>query len=390
MSKKKTLLVAASALLLVGGTTSCTKEVVAPIAMEFGRKYDSDLPFWDSDKTSRTYKSGNVKDIGYDYLATGDSSLVGRKLNFILLIADVTSDCTCFAKFRASIASYIDSSNAFVYSINPSEFKDKADLGLKFSTGLGYESIAIFQNGAVKYQRQRAGENDSWSTEAETFKTWMKARVSVSNMLYLDVLQLEKLVADPATISGFDHAVIGFVRDRCPDCSYLSDHFLKEYNQSTHAESYLIDCDVPGLHDDNDGKTAQTQWSAFKVKYGLAASSSPEFGFEAGYVPSFQFRRASNVIEDADVYVNDTLEINADGTTCSVKSTYWDGTRDHPFFDSLAKDVVRDFSKVEALKSIPKSDYEAYERDYYWNHDKAAVYHDPILKGFLDYYISAK
>jgi hypothetical protein len=27
--------------------------------------------------------------------------------------------------------------------------------------------------------------------------------------------------------------------------------------------------------------------------------------------------------------------------------------------------------------------------DYYaWAHDKAAVYHDPLIKGFLDYYIS--
>src|SRR5574344_1771829 len=119
----------------------------------------------------------------------------------------------------------------------------------------------------------------------------MKARVSVSNMLYLDVLQLEKLVADPATISGFDHAVIGFVRDRCPDCSYLSDHFLKDYNLTAHAESYIIDCDVPGLHDNADG-TTNSKWGDFKDTYGLSKAKDADFGFDTGFVPTFQFRRA--------------------------------------------------------------------------------------------------
>ena len=392
MSKKKTVLLAFSALAFAGGMTACTKEVITPVQIEFGRKYDADLPLWDYDSTSRTYKVGNVKDIDYDHLADSSSGLVGRKLNFVLLIADVTTDCNCFAKFKSSITSYIQSSNAFFYSINPSEFKDKDALGLKVSTAEGSESIAIFENGAVKYQRQRAGEADTWSTNADTFKTWMNARVKVSNMLYIDVLQLEKLVVDPSSFAGSNHAVIGFFRDRCPDCSYLSDHFLKNYNLTEHAESYVIDCDVPGLHDPKDGTTASTteskaQWTAFKALYGLAKSSDPEFGFDTGYVPAFQFRRADSVYDMA-VYVNDSLALNSDKSTCSIASTYWDGTRSHDFFTSLASTVATNFLTIDALKSIPSSDYEEDSGDYYWAHDKAAVYHDPLMKGFLDYYIS--
>jgi hypothetical protein len=392
MKQIKTLFLAANALLLAGGMSSCTKEVISPVALSFGRKYDADLAFYDNDETSRTYKIGNIKNIDYDYLTKGDTSLIGRQMNFVLLVADVTTDCTCFAKFKASIAAYIEQTNAFVYAIAPTEFKDKETLGIPVSTSLGYESIAIFEKGTLRYSRQRAGEEDSWSTDAETFKSWMKARVSVASMLYIDVLQLEKLVADPSTLSGFDHAVVGFVRDACPDCSYLSDHFLKDYNLGEHAESYLIDCDVPGLHNNADGTTNKTQWTAFKVKYGLASSSDPEFGFDTGYVPSFQFRRAGNVIEDAEVYVNDDIALNADGVTCALASTYWDGSRNHPFFESLASSIETNLLKVDALKAIPASDYtsEVYNGTTYlsWNHDKAALYHDPILKGFLDYYLA--
>jgi hypothetical protein len=282
-------------------STACTKEVITPVQIEFGRKYDADLPLWDYDSTSRTYKVGNVKDIDYDHLADSSSGLVGRKLNFVLLIADVTTDCNCFAKFRSSITSYIQSSNAFFYSINPSEFKDKDTLGLKVSTAEGSESIAIFENGAVKYQRQRAGEADTWSTNADTFKTWMNARVKVSNMLYIDVLQLEKLVVDPSLFTGTDHAVIGYFRDRCPDCSYLSDHFLKNYNLTEHAESYVIDCDVPGLTTRKTApppqpRKAKPNGPLSKRSMASPRASDPEFGFDTGYVPAFQFRRADSVV----------------------------------------------------------------------------------------------
>jgi hypothetical protein len=391
MSKKKTVLLAFSALAFAGGMTACTKEVITPVQIEFGRKYDADLPLWDYDSTSRTYKVGNVKDIDYDHLADSSSGLVGRKLNFVLLIADVTTDCNCFAKFKSSITSYIQSSNAFFYSINPSEFKGKDTLGLKVSTAEGSESVAIFENGAVKYQRQRAGEADTWSTNADTFKTWMNARVKVSNMLYIDVLQLEKLVIDPSRFTGTDHAVIGYLRDHCPDCSYLSDHFLKTYNLTEHAESYVINCDVPGLHDNADG-TTNTKWQDIKDTYGLSKTKDPDFGFDTGYVPTFQFRRAGNLVEDAEVYVNDSIDVNSDGTTCSIKATYWDGSRPNPFFASLDKSVVTDFTKVAALQTIPLADCETYVsqgKTYYgWAHDKAAIYHDPLIKGFLDYYIS--
>jgi hypothetical protein len=395
MIKTKFLFLALSALSLAGGLSACSNETPTPVALEFGRKYDADLPLWDADSTSRTYKVGNVKVIGYSDLT---SLIEDRKASFALLVADVNSDCTCFVPFKATLKSYIQSDNAFLYAINPSEFdgSGKSTYDLKVSAGSGSESVAIFENGTLKYQRQRSGENDSWSNDAATFRSWMAARVSYSSMLYIDVLQLDKIIADSSSFNGLDQCTIGFFRDRCGDCRYLSDNFLKTYNATTHAESYVIDCDVPGLHDPKDGSTAATsesaaQWAAFKVKYGLAQSATTPYGFDTGYVPSFLHYQNGEVI-DAEVYDNDTLEAGSAANTYKITGTYWDNSRSHDFFSGLKNNEVTNFLTTPALQAIPASDVTNYgtaaEPYYAWNHDKAAVYHDPLIKAFLDCYIS--
>lgn len=395
MRKTKFLFLAFSALSLVGGLSACSNDTPTPVALEFGRKYDADMPLWDSEPTSRTYKVGNLKLIGYTDLV---GLIESRKISFVLFVGDATSDCTCFSYFRDSLKSYIQSSNAFIYAIKPSEFNGdgKKTYAINVSADSGRESIAIFENGALKYQRQRAGENDAWSNDPTTFKNWMNARVSVSSMLYIDLAQLEKIVVDSTPFNGLDHCTIGFFRDRCGDCRYLSDNFLKTYNLSTHAESYVIDCDVPGIHDPVDGTTdptvaSQAQWAAFKAKYGLAVSATNPLGFDTGYVPTFLYYQ-NGAIADAAVYDNDSIEANATGGTYKVASSYWDGSRTHEFFSSLKNNEVKNFLSEGALQAIPSSDVTPYSYEnvtsYMWNHDKAALYHDPLLKGFLDFYIS--
>ncbi len=395
MIKNKFIFLALSAVSLIGGLSACSSESVTPVAMEFGRKYDAALPLWDYEKTSRTYKVGNMKVIGYSDLS---GFIDDRKLSFVLFVGDVTTDCTCFSYFKSTLKTYIQSTNAFIYAIDPSEFNGdgKKTYDLKVSANQGNESIAIFENGALKYQRQRSGENDSWSNDATTFKNWMNARVSFSSMLYIDVLQLEKIVLDSSSFNGLDQCTIGFFRDRCGDCRYLSDNFLKTYNAGTHAESYVIDCDVPGIHDPSDGTTASTseskaQWTAFKAKYGLAKSETTPFGFDSGYVPTF-LHYSNGSVDDADVYDNDTLAQATTASTYKVSASYWDGSRSHEFFSSLKNNEVTNFVTNPALQAIPEGDITAYsegtETSYFWNHDKAAVYHDPLIKAFLDYYIS--
>jgi hypothetical protein len=391
---KKALFFSAASLFLVGSLTSCSKDEITPVHLEFGRKYNADLPLWDNDPTSSTYLVGNLKNIGYTSLT---ALIESQKQSFILLVADVTTTCLCFSYFKSSLVSYMKKSNAYIYSINPSEFNGGVShYDLNVSSAEGYETLAIFEKGKLKYQRTRAGQDDTWSNDADTFITWMNARISVSSMLYIDIKQLDAALKGTLSLNGLDQFTVGFFRDRCTDCRYLSEHFLLDYNALAHAESYVIDCDVPGLHDPKDGTTSSTeeskaQWSAFKLKYGLALTNENPLGYGTGYVPSF-INYQSGAVRDLDVYVNDDIVLNTDQTTCSIETTYWDGTRSHEFFDSAKADLVKDFSKISALKNISKDDYTAIvdgSATYYiWNHDKAALYHDPLLKSFLDYYLA--
>jgi len=395
MMKTKFILLTLGAFSLVGGLSACAEQTPAPVQLEFGRKYDKDLPLWDAEVSSRTYKVGNVKVLGYSDLG---GLIEDRKASFVLLVADVTSDCTCFSSFKASIESYLQSSNAFFYAINPNEFDGagKNTYGLNVTSTQGNESVAIFEDGALKYQRKRSGENDSWSNDPTAFASWMKARVKVSNMLYIDLLQLEQIVVDSTPFNGLDHFTLGFFRERCTDCRYLADSFLKSYNASEHAESYVIDCDVPGIHDPKDGSTtatdeSKTQWAEFKIKYGLALSPETPFGFDSGYVPTFLYY-SNGVVADAAVYDNDSLAPSETPDTYKIDGTYWDGSRQHEFFSSLKNNEVTNFLSANALQAISNSDVDTYSNNggsiYLWKHEKAALYHDPLLKGFLDFYIS--
>lgn len=392
----KALFFAAGALFMVTGATSCTKETVTQVALEFGRKYNAELPLWDTDSTSSTYLVGNLKLIAYTDLT---ALITTKKQSFVLLVADVNTSCTCFSTFRSTLLSYIKNTNAYIYAIKPSEFNGGVNqYNLNVSSAEGAESVAIFEKGVLKYQRQRNGQEDSWSNDISVFQAWMDARVSISSMLYIDIKQLDAAIKGTLSLNGFDQFTIGFFRGRCGDCSYLAEHFLTTYNQTEHAESYLIDCDVPGIHDPKDGTTDPTDeskatWAKFKKDYGLASEVNTAYGYSTGYVPCFQNRQNGEVV-DMEVYDNDILVPNPDGVTCYLGkgNTYWDGSRDHAFFSKLPASAAKDFTQVPALQKITKDDYTSYtygtETDYYWNHDKAAVYHDPLIKAFLDYYIT--
>jgi hypothetical protein len=338
-------------------------DTVNAVNLDFGRLYDSSL--------SPTEFAGRVTSLTYSGLLARHSN----QDNFLLLVAEVNSTCVCFAKFRTTLLHYLSVYNADLYVIAPSEFDGagKDTFNLKLG-GQGYETLAIFKEGSVAYQNQRAGEEDSWSNDYDTFLAWVKARVHIPAMLYVKLDQLDSLE------QSHSEYVLGFLRASCPDCSYLTRHFLKSFNAGDLNESYVIDCDAPGIRYDAQGNYDAAQWQAFKDKYGLSLLNNKEFGYGTGYVPCFGFYNNGN-IDDFAVYVNDALTLNSDGSA-SVSKTYWDDSRVHPFFEKLDKSVVTDLQGL----AVPKADVD----DGSWAYDAAAKYHDPLIKGFLTYYLSKK
>jgi hypothetical protein len=391
MQNSKNLLLGVTSLVLAS-LASCQNEgATTPIRMPFGKLYESEASL-----------STNLQKITWSTL----SGMLTDKSTFVLLIAlDPDSTCTCFSYLRDGLTTYLAASNAYIYTIAPSEFdgSGKSTFDLKISGTEGNETLAIFEDGGIKYQRQRAGQDDSWTKDATAFSEWMSARISVPDMLYVSTSQLAALPKDTPYVRAFFWA-------SCPDCQYVSANFLKTYNLTSHTQWYVFDCDVEGVRLLNGVKAdkkadptstaglAWIQYQLFMAKYGISKDGDADYGYGRGYVPCFQFV-SNGEVADMDVYVNDAPLANSDGTytlsgtyedsyikalsqTCS--RTYWDGTRSHEFFNYLDKSVVTDFTKEAALQAIPASDIE----DGGWKHSAAAKYHDPLLKGFLDHYLA--
>jgi hypothetical protein len=344
--------------LALGGCSSSEEAV----NLDFGRLYDSSL--------SSSDLAPHVTSLTHSQLAAHHDN----KENFLLLVAKVNDTCTCFAKFRSTLLRYLSNSNADLYVIAPSEF-DGGNLTYDLKIGLtGYETLAVFKDGVVAYQNQRSGEDDSWSNDYETFVTWVKAHARVPSMLYISLSQLQSF---NDTHSEY---VLGFLRASCPDCSYLAHHFLKSFNTGEYNLSYVIDCDAVGIRYDANGNLDKEQWQAFKDRYGLSSAMNKEFGYGTGYVPCFAFYNNGN-IDDFAVYVNDNLTLSSDGSA-TITTTYWDGTRSHPFFESLDSSVATNLLNL----SVPSTDVD----DGSWAYEAAAKYHDPLMKGFLSYWLSKK
>ena len=356
---RKNLAFASTLVFGVASLSGCSKSV-EQVNLDFGRLYDSSI----SDESL----SGHVTSLTHSTL----EGKISNEDSFVLLICDIDSTCTCFATFRVTLISYLKNKNLDLYTIKPTEFDGGAEThDLKISAAEGYEDLAIFSNGSLKYQNQRNGSDDSWSNDYSTFADYLKERVSIPSMLKISKDQLETLD------DSYDHYVIIYSRESCPDCSYLSKNFLRSFNKGDWNTSFIIDCDVEGIRY-KDGAYDAEQWKAFKDQHGLSNVSNTEYGYDVGYVPTLQFV-SNGSIEDMAVYFNDSLSANNDGSY-KVSMSYWNGSREHNFFSSLANEVTTNFNDI-VITSDQVSDGR-------WNKDAASKYHDPLVKGFLSFYLS--
>lgn len=348
---------------------SCTIFHKKNTSITFGRLYDSSLS---KDVNSFFLHTSNIT---YEEYA----KKVSNKENFVLAVYEYKAlmegkdiDCLCYTSFASSLREYMEKYNAEIYALDSSElssFSERYGLNLL----LGEQTLAIFENGEIKKQETSGEERLSSLEKVENFFE----NVSWSKMLYINKEQLDTFLETNGQYT------IGYLRKSCSDCSYLSYHFLKEYNQKTFDKNiYVVECDEEGIRY-KDGEVDSEGWSSFKDQYGLSNKWNLSFGYDVGYVPSFftyQVSGKGNIsIIDGAVYGNDVLEMK-DGV-CSVQVSYWD-KREHPFYSLLNKEVRTNLIGLE----IASDDYLKANDECCWQKEKMAKYHDPLLKGYLDFY----
>lgn len=356
----------------LAAVSSCSPSNLEKVAITFGREYDATL-------VSDTYAVVPHLD---EVTRGGLQSLVTDERNFVLVVYDRESTCTCWARFSESLNNYMQNKDAMVYGIQYSLLDDGGStFGLTIASG--ENTLAVFQNGAVKYQYTTKSDNDPlW--DPATLADWLDLRVTWSNMNYVSLSQVDAL------FKGGVEFTLAFMRSTCGDCSYVERHLLKERASTPLLNTiYLLDCDVPSIRYNDNGEVDAEAWQAFKDKYGLSVSGNATYGYDLGVVPTFvrylptTSSNYSSCVKDMAVYFNDSVSKNDDGTY-KVSNSYYDGMHYHEFLDGVT------FENVILGKTLTEDQIDTYtsgETTYYsWKHESAALSHDPILNQFLDFY----
>lgn len=357
----------------LGGCASGEKDL---LALPFGKLYDETL-----DVDEEYDVSLHLINIAHSSL----TSMTDAKESFLLLVYDRDSDCVCYESFQSTLQKYLKKTNALIYGISPSEFDGGAETyGLHVSSSA--MTFAIFENGTLYESKYIDGTDDEFILY-ENFSSWLKERVHHSDMLYVTLSQLPSLFEESEC-----PFVLGFLRNSCSSCSYLSHNYLASFNTEEHDKSYVIDLDVEGIRLDENGEYDEKTYAAFKERMGLSSLTNADYGYQEGYVPAFyryeaktDYEKAYVGVMDAAIYGNDQVK-NVDGEF-QIVSSYYDGERPCEYWEDLEEGqsnlIGKTLSEEEVL-ILPCADDEGF---YYWRDEEAAKTHEPLLSAFLTKYL---
>ncbi len=367
-----------SALLLPSCGGEGDKEVAS---LNFGRLYD---PSIDTEAANKKFANHS------DSLTYGElENKLSHKESFLLLVYEKGNTCTCWYRYEETLLRFMKAKNVAIYGIDPGEFEGgKETHGIKYAAN--EENIVVIKDGEVFAQRSTTGVDDDF-VEYDNFLSWIEKRVSYSDMLAISKAQLDDLFLTSANPSF----LVYFGRASCGDCSYIDQHFLYRYNQEKRARSYYLDCDEVGIRfdseEDKKNGLVSENWKAFKNDYGLSNVYNTDLGYGEGYVPSFIVYNKGDVshdkpaamVHDMAVTFNDVIEKKDDAYF--IADSFYDPSRlsnSECFADSKDEDSLLNQELSADEVEVYSSGYIAYKQS------KAISKHQPLLKKFLDFYLS--
>lgn len=297
-----------------------------------------------------------------------------------ILTVEPDSACVCWSDFHPIIKEYISKNHLIVYHIKYGSFGDKDNFGLKIRKG--YTTFAIFENGSIK-QNVLSDSNEIFKSK-DKFNDYMSNVVNLPHFFYVNLEDVDNMR------KSAEQNVVYFARNNCGDCTYVDKNVLKQYAQENvnRKDMFILDCESLGIrvYDENKKLTPESQvaWDNFKIQYGLADNYNKTYGFDTGYVPTFQVIKCESdetKYVSGCVYFNDSLA-EEDGRIV-VKQTFYSNER------AANLQYLADFSGKKVLEGleVKADDATKYGDSYYWKQDAANKYHEPLLRAFLNYYL---
>ena len=287
-----------------------------------------------------------------------DETGVYHNENFLLTIAP-TNGCVCWAKFQAVLKQFIKDTHYLVYQINCDEFGENK-YGLTFEEG--HVTFAIIKNGTIVKQYMSGAVLES----VEALKSEVDKFVRAPEMYYVDEEFLNE------SIKYGETTLVQYIRKTCSDCNYVDPNVVWPYaHQNTFkTKMYVIDIDYL--------RSNEHDYQAFKNVHMLSNVFSEEFGYDDGYVPTFQYYERGT-LKSASVFFND--EVAKVNDQYKVVNSYYTAERlpNLSYATGLSNNVLKGLT-------LQEDDILAFNGSYYWKQAKAAEYHKPLLEAFLNTY----
>ena len=213
-----------------------------------------------------------------------------------------SEECLCWSTFQNVLVNYTNKYHEKVYIYDMDGYDDlQVDLKIevyKDSTPAlyvfqGKEQLAKF---TYKNARDKSIFND---LKAEAM--YERIHKIVEKPVLYEVN--DDYLSDNINISN--EAVILFIRNSCPECSYsLSNVIIPYINEKTISKEILV-FDLESYYNQStESSNIDNQYQDIKDKYGLSEIGSSIFGYEGGFVPTIQYYRRG-ILKDASVFFND-------------------------------------------------------------------------------------
>ena len=289
-----------------------------------------------------------------------------------------SEDCFCWSTFKTGIANYINKYHEIVYIFNAqAQSDDLKNLNIKKineSTPMlyvfnGEQKIASYSYNKVN---DKAIFND---TTGEAMYKALRKKVKAPQLYYVDTEHLDKKIDDKETMT------VLFIRNACGDCKYVLPNVIIPYLRDKTYDKKIYLFDMQYYYDlENYPPISSVPYTSIKNYYKLTDSASPLYGYGKGVVPTIQYYE-QGALKDASVYFNDEVSQKADGTYYISNSYY---TTERLTSIKYANNVEHN---VLMGMNLPNEDVLSYEGNFYWSQEKAAAYHTPLLKAFLDLYL---
>lgn len=316
----------------------------------------------------------SLKELNNDEL---EDKLFNQKETLLLAVYqdEYSQDCLCWASFENTLVNYVNTYHEEVYLYNAHE-QNKAlkELNIKVyeeSTPMLY--LFNGQKKIVSFSYNNAKDKTVFSdnTGKAMFER-LHEYINAPKMYYVDDEYLDD------NLSKNDESLVLFMRHTCGDCKYVIPNTLIPYIKSHDIKHEVLVFDLneyylKGLV----SSQSYTIYDEIKDKYQLTEKTSKEFGYLKGVVPTFHYYQ-KGVLKDASIYFNDEISKDELGNYYISNSFYSESRLTSiKYTNKSLVGTIIDANNIIVTKS----------GGYFWAQEKAAKYHDPLLKSFLDMYL---